>query len=88
MTVTARQELREFLRDCCLAARVLHKGPREPPLETNYGPLLCAEEPACGYAAAAGSDCPSVTIACRVLAFVERNVTGMSESWSVQVICD
>ena len=43
-----RRELREFLRDACLAARVLHKGPREPPLETNHGPLLCAEEIACG----------------------------------------
>ena len=46
----ARRDLQEFLRDACLAARVLHKGPREPPLQTNHGPLVCAEEPACGCA--------------------------------------
>ena len=46
----ARRELREFMRDACLAARVLHKGPQEPPLQTNHGPLVCAEDPACGCA--------------------------------------
>ena len=48
MIACRRRDLRDFLRDACLAARVLHKGPREPPLQTNHGPLLCAAEPACG----------------------------------------